>query len=568
MALAANDDLEAVIANYDSWRRAGADPDELAARYALTLSIAGLRDPSARSSELLRDALGAGDRLKDPKLREALAIRLILTLANEGNVEEALSVYDRMRREFELSGLSREELERSEAHRQLADTPAERRRGTLRFEIPGVQPGSALLLSGEPDAPVDTSFIEHPVPASGRIEVDRGIGTAPQRWAYRDPNHRTLASGTVSPVAGDVVRVRVEPREAREPQHVRLTRKSGDGRRRIILLLLDCGDWRIVEYLRARGELPTLDALIQEGHRAVLDSDSPLTAAALEALVWPNRRGAASFVGLVHRIGIELAGLASVGENPLAALSWVLPDDEDLFSALGAGRHSVANLLLAHGSIRAGKHSEVTGPFGRRRRIPLTRSVRDLRADERERWPALADALSGRDAVHVRTIAAEFDTAVEIVDAGEIDLMALRIEPLDILSHAHFAETARNGQDDGEHLLYSIYRYIDARIADVHDSIDADDVFIVMSDHGIRTDMEHSRHAIFVATGPGIPRGRAPGRPSLRGVPAVLGDLLGVQTDWPETGVAPWARALATTAGDAVAAKEMKPDSSPARATR
>jgi hypothetical protein len=369
-------------------------------------------------------------------------------------------------------------------------------------------------------------------------------------------------------VAGGVVDVRVEPRQPREPQRVRLTRRPGDGRRRVILLLLDCADWRIVEYLRARRELPTLDALIRDGHRAVLDSDPPLTSAALEALVWPTRRGAASFVGLVHRVGVELAGLASVGENPVDALSWVLPEDEDLFSVLGAERHSVANLLLAHGSIRAGKHSEVTGPFGRKQRIPLTRSVRDLRADERERWPALAAALAGRDATYIRTIAAEFDTAVEIVDAREIDLLALRIEPLDILTHAHFAETVRDGQDDGENVLYSTYRYIDARIAEVHDRIDADDVFIVMSDHGIRTAMEHSRHAIFVATGPGIPKGRAPGRPSLRGVPAVLGDLFGVRTDWPETGVAPWARALAAAPADAVAAEERSPDSSRGRATR
>jgi hypothetical protein len=554
MALAAADDTPALIANYDDWRRAGGDPDELGARYALTLSIAGLSDPSGVPvSELLRRALAAGEQLPDPKLREALAIRLILTLANDGKTDEALSVYDRARRQFAMSGLSREELERSEAHRHLADAPLEERRGTLRFEIPDVSPGSTLLLSPEPEAPVDTAFVEIPVPASGRVEVARDVGTAPQRWVYRDAEQRTLASGTASPVAGGVVDVRVKPRAPRAPQRALLARRPGDGRRRVIVLLLDCADWRISLYLRARGELPTFDALVREGHRAVLDSDPPLTAAALESLVWPNRHGAASFVGLVNRIGVELAGLASIGENPFDALSWVLPEEEDLFSLLGSGRYQVANLLLAHGSIRAGKHSEVTGPLGRKRRVPFTRSLRDLRPDERERWPSLAEP-AARDAVHVRTIAAELDTAVEIVEAGEIDLLMLRVEPLDILTHAHFAETIRNGQDDGERFLYSIYRYIDARVAEVYERTDADDVFIVMSDHGIRTTMEHSRHAIFVAVGPGIPAGRAPGRPSLRGVPAVLADLLGVRTDWPETGVAPFSRALAAaTDGDAAA---------------
>jgi hypothetical protein len=567
MALAADADLAAVIASYDDWRRAGGDPTELAARYALTLSIAGLADPEVPPSALLRDALADGDRLKDPKLREALAIRLILTLANEGNLDEALAVYDRVHREFELAGLSREELERSREHRNLGAMPAEQRRGVLRFAIPDPQPGSTLMLSPEPDAPVDTGFVSQPVPASGAITAERAIGTAPLRWVYRDAEERTLASGTANPRAGRALDVRVDPREPREPQRTRLTRGPGDGRRRVIVLLLDCGDWRIVEYLRARGELPTLSALLRGGQRAILDSDPPLTAAALEALVWPTRRGAASFVGLVHRVGIELAGLASVGENPFDGLSWVLPEDRDLFTVLGAGRHSVANLLLAHGSIRAGKHSEVTGPFGEKQRIPLRQSARDLRANERARWPALAGGLTAGDALHIRTIAAEFDTAVEIVEAKAVDLLALRVEPLDILTHAHFAETVRDGQDDGERILYEVYRYIDARIAEVHERVDDDDVFIVMSDHGIRTAMEHSRHGIFIATGPGIPPGRTPGRPALRGVSAVLGDLLGVATDWPDTGVAPWSRTLAA-AGGSVAAERTKPDASPVRATR
>ena len=69
------------------------------------------------------------------------------------------------------------------------------------------------------------------------------------------------------------------------------------------MIVLDCADWRLVQYLRTRGELPFLDALIRTGYSAVLDSDPPLTGAALEALVAPDRRGAASFLGLVHQLG-------------------------------------------------------------------------------------------------------------------------------------------------------------------------------------------------------------------------------------------------------------------------
>ena len=547
MALAASGDVEAVAAHYEAWRRAGGDPSELDGHYALTLSIAGLNPPGGATRDLLAAAYAKSQHWSDPKLREAVAIRLVLSLASEGHTAEALAVYDHAKQDLELAGLSREEIERSAAQRLLADLPEGERHGALHFILPDPAKGAELLLSPDVDAPVDADFTALPIPASGQVEAERGIGTAPQRWVYRDAQQRTLASGTVTPVARGNVEVRVVPRTPQPPETARLDRRAADGRRRVILLLLDCADWRIAGYLRARGELPTFDALLRTGYRAVLDSDPPLTAAALEAIVWPHRRGDASVIGIIHRVGIELAGLASVGENPFSALSWLLPEQEDLFSRLGAGPHAVANLLLSHGGIRAGRHSEITGPRGSKRRVPLRQSARDLVPEERERFPLLAGALLGRDAIHVRTIAAEFDTTREIVDAGEVDLLALRVEPLDILTHAHFAETVRDGQDDGRNLLYSIYRYIDARIAEVYRRTDADDVFIVMSDHGIRTAMEHSRHAIFVAAGPGIPVGRAPGRPAIRGVGAVAADLLGVKTDWPDTGIAPWARALASS---------------------
>jgi hypothetical protein len=324
-----------------------------------------------------------------------------------------------------------------------------------------------------------------------------------------------------------------------------LERAPADGRRRVALVLLDCGDWAISSYLRARGDLPVLDALLRSGYRAVLDSDPPLTAAALESIVWPERRSDASLAGTFYRFGIELAGLESVGENPFELLSWVLPETQDLFGAIGAGERSAANLLLAHGGVRAGRHGEISGPHGATRRAALGRTRRELDAAERARFPRLAHADDAIDAHYIQTIAAEFDATDELLRGGEIDLVAVRIEPLDILTHAHFADAVRDAQDDGQGLLFDVYRYIDGRIGALHRFLDADDVLLVMSDHGIRTAMEHDRPALFIATGAGVPAGRAPGNPSLRGVARVLADLLGVATAWPETGVADWAGAVA-----------------------
>ena len=117
----------------------------------------------------------------------------------------------------------------------------------------------------------------------------------------------------------------------------------------------------------------------------------------------------------------------------------------------------------------------MTGPDGARRRVPLATSARDLDPSERARFPGLAAVSAERDRVHLRTIAAQMDAAQALVAARELDLFALRVEALDILTHAHFAEAVQEGQDDGAGLLFDVYRYLDARLGSLHAELDADD---------------------------------------------------------------------------------------------
>jgi hypothetical protein len=550
MAFASAGDLRGLHRNYAEWQRAGGAPAELFGRFALTLSIAGLESPVEPILPMLGRALAAADAARDERLHEALAIRLVLTLAAAGRHAEALAVYDRERARHPLAGLAREELERS-AHGASAEAQGSPAVGRLRLAAPTAPAGSSILVSPAAGEPADSAYALHRLDGSGAVVVERAPDEVPVRWILRDAASRTLASGTARIETGAERIVAIAPQPVRERLGHRLERGPADGRRRVAAIVLDCADWRIAGYLLARGELPVLAALLATGHRAVLRSDPPLTAAALDALVFPLREGGRSFLGLLHQYGTEVAGLASVGENPLEPLSWLLPESRDLFSVLGAGPRSAANLLFAHGGIRAGRHGEVTGPDGRRERLALGAAARDLTPAERERWPLLAAARAERDAIHLRTIAAELDTARDLALAGELDLVLLRVEPLDILTHAHFAAAVREGQDDGERLLFEVYRYLDARLAEVDAALDADDALVVMSDHGIRTSMEHSPQALFVAAGAGIPVGRAEGEPDLRGVPRVLAELLDVATEWPDSGIAPFAAALARAEANA-----------------
>jgi hypothetical protein len=529
--------LDDVRRSFAAWREAGGDPAELRARYALLVSLSQLRDPEHGWVELLREALREGESLRGRDLHRALHERLVAHLLVEGRTAEALAAFDAASEQYTLETISRDEIERNATLRSAPRGELTQGEGILEFRLaPGAE-GGTLLVSADPRQPPDADFELLPLAPGATQRVTRALGPWPQRWVLRDGSGRARASGAVWPLAGEVARVEIAPEAAREgppgTAPAASARAAGDGRRRVFTIVLDCGDWRLVQYLRARRELPFLDGMLRTGHRAVLDSFPPLTATAMESLVWPGRGRQITFLGLVHHLGVELAGLASVGRNPVGFLAGLQPEGRSLFETVGAGDQVAANMLFSHGTIDAGRHAELVGPHGARREAGSIRAFRPISDAERERFPVLASAPYPQFRSLVETIAAELDAALEIARAGEVDLLVLRVEPLDLLTHALFHELNRTGQDDGRSPLLGVYRYLDERVAQLDAALDRDDVLVVMSDHGIRTAMEHERDALFVASGEDLPALRVAGRPDLRGVPRALAALFGIETTWP-----------------------------------
>jgi len=560
-AIAMLGEIAALKRHFERWAASGADPVDLRARYALRVSVSHLRDPEKTHLALLEEALVDPAQLHDGQLRWALYRRLIGTLVADARIEDALSVYDEAVKYVAFPKLDREQIERAALPALAAENAQDVHEGILHFALaPDAEIQGTLLVAPDPREPADREYEVHAITSASGVRVHRVRSYTPTRWVLRDEQGRTRGSGMAWPHPGREVRVRIEPRAVldRFSQGVKAPSRPADGHRRLYTLILDCADWRLTQYLRARGELPLLDHLMRSGYRAVLSSQPAFTAAAMEALVWPDRGQEVSFVGLMHRMGLEIGGLASVGKNPLGFLAAVLPESESLFERLGAGELVTANMLFSHGGIEAGHHAQILGPFSEARRLELSRSFRPLRDEERSRFPGLD--MGPRQRRHMETIAAEFDTAQQIIERGEVDLLMLRIEPLDLLTHAFFGDLLKGGQDDGKSPLLAAYRYIDHRLVTLYGQMDADDVLLVMSDHGIRTPMEHEEDALFVLAGAGIPRGRAPGQPHLRGVPRILAGLLGVETPWPDSGVASWIASLVHPAARVASAEAPEVD--------
>ena len=191
-------------------------------------------------------------------------------------------------------------------------------------------------------------------------------------------------------------------------------------------------------------------------------------------------------------------------------------------------------MLFTHGAVQAGRHAKVYQKNGKIRDQGFSIAQRPLSKEEL----LLLDPknLKGKYLRHAKSMAALFDGTLSIIDDKSIDLSLIRIEDLDLITHRYFDDEIIDGQDDGDRLLYRSYRYIDRRLGEVVEAMDADDTLIVMSDHGIHTFMEHDPRALFIMTTPGsLSLKKLEGTPLFEGVPRLLARLFNVEQNWPSS---------------------------------
>ncbi len=537
-AFAGQGRVEDVDRLFDRWHQEGGHDPVILAHYALLVSLYGLQDRSGiPPTVLLERAVHGLSELNDEILAAKILQRYISHLIVLGRTEDALQRLEEFEERWGPGAMSRQDILRSSIQARM-NRGESFEVGSIVFKGVSAMTDGALWVSDDGES-IDRPFIPLSIDPGVDPALTRPLERHPLRWVLKDWSNRVCASGSTWPVPGSSIEVAVEVQECIEqPKGVGHENGRGDGRRRVFLVVLDCADWRIMRYLQARSELPFIDWVLSRGVTAVLSSNPPFTAAAIRKLAYPIRR-ANTFLGTVFQIGSEIEALNFVEASPFRALDWFLPSSSNIFEVMGSGDHEVVNLLHNHGVVKAGVESTIIGPYSKRRKVTQDVVSRTLTDQEQEAFPLLKPNKG-----LIKEIAGEFDIYEDFARVGEVDLLIGRVAALDILTHGNYAQVANDGQDDGQRVLYEVYRYIDHRLDILYGQLDSDDILVIMSDHGIRTAMEHDERAFFTAVGAGVQPQEVAGEPELQGIGQMVAVLLGESVDWPATGIETWAAEL------------------------
>lgn len=512
-------------------------PAEDLARYAGLLGHNNLRDPRTKNIDLLRLAVDRADEFEDRVFLEATISLLLQALATVGDAEEIEETYARAKAILghEVDRFTDDDIQRIAAARSL-DQDQALEVATLELHPRGWQEGDTLHLAPDPAAGTDAPFVVRPVD-SDRVRIQRTPDDHPFRWVWRSADGGLCGSGNLWPLSGrsqtvPLVRADFCP----QPETLAVSQPAADGRIRIVAVLLDSAEWRIVRLLQARGDLPLFDHLEAEGVVGPIESRPPFTAAALELILHPENRGQASIASLMHSLGREIEGLNFVGTNPLRGLEWFLPERTSSLERLAEHRR-IASVLRSFGSLADGRQAEILGPGGQRELLRGFGSSRPLTPAEAA---AFGPGIETADGDLVAEMAADFDTIENLVARSDLDLVLFRVASFDIITHSTLLQANRPDQPHDTDFLLSTYRYADRRLGAIFRQLDADDVLIVFSDHGAKTALEHHPSALFFAGGGNVPHQPLEGQPHILGLTRLFADLWQLDSDLPATGLERW----------------------------
>lgn len=248
---------------------------------------------------------------------------------------------------------------------------------------------------------------------------------------------------------------------------------------RVVLLGIDGGSWNLIDAAIARGELPHLSALAKRGVTAELETVEPL----ISPTVWssiatgrsPESHGVTDFrqTRAALRVPTVFERLAMQGVRVGLydyLLTWPPPPLPDGF--------------VIPGWLRRDDRVYPPDVFDRSGLSAYAYSTRDIRSAD----AILANAL--------REIAEKPGRFVRLVESWDPQVAAVTFYALDAVSHRFwnaafpeaFPDAPGRATPAQRGAIHEVLRRLDGAVGEIAASLAADDVLLIVSDHGFRAD--------------------------------------------------------------------------------
>ncbi len=318
-------------------------------------------------------------------------------------------------------------------------------------------------------------------------------------------------------------------------------------KRKLILIGWDAADWKIIDALIAKKQMPALERLIKggvSGNISTLDPPfSPMLWTTIATGVYPDKHGVLGFVEVLpDKIGVRNISSASRKVKALWNIFtqqgmtshvvgwWPSNPAEAIKGTMVSNLYKEANVdttrwkMPAHtihpddmkelyGNLRV-HPSELTEAH----LLPFVPHAREINQKEDERLYRIAKNIAEAATIH--------SAATYILDNEEWDFVAVYLDTLDHFSHGfmNYHPPKMSIVSDRDYYLYkdvikSAYRFHDMMLDQILRLAGDDATIMLISDHGFHSDhlrpsvlpdepgapaLQHRDHGIFVVKGPGI----------------------------------------------------------------
>jgi predicted AlkP superfamily phosphohydrolase/phosphomutase len=319
-------------------------------------------------------------------------------------------------------------------------------------------------------------------------------------------------------------------------------------RGRVLLIGIDGASFRVIAPLTLEGRLPHLQELAREGVHGSVHAHMPLWSPRLWNSIAsgknPKKHGILRFVRdrvlyrSTDRKAHALWNIASDAGMSVGVVNWWNSYPPEKINGVMISDHVIPGVTrerrMAHGAVEAPENSPVVFPLDWRERVIAIAEGGQIPTDARDpfeenhalpAWVRIAPlSRAFRDDGRIVQMALEVDEELHP------DLLMVFLPGIDRVSHwlwgnlepeDLYPARLRPSPEErraGVRALHSYYEYTDALIGVLLARFGADDLRIVVSDHGFeggvffefltgQHESEHAADGVFYARGPGFPPG-------------------------------------------------------------